>query len=123
MGVTGYGVHHVVSQTTVRVAGVPHAAANAVILPHAVRLMEPRAPEPLGRLALALGSDDASAARATELVTALAARSGHTRLSELGIQEAHLGRIAAEASGRPELDQTPDPPGENELLELLRAAF
>jgi alcohol dehydrogenase class IV len=123
VGVTGYGVHHVVSQTTVRVAGVRHAVANAVILPHAVRLMEPRAPEALGRLALALGSDEERPARATDLVTALAASSGHTRLSELGLQEAHLGRIAAEASGRRELDQTPDPPGENELLELLRAAF
>lgn len=123
VGATGYGVHHVVSQTTVRVAGSSHAGTNAVMLPHVVRLMERRAPEPLGRLAVALGADRESAADARDLVTRLAARSGHTRLSELGVEEGTLGRIAAEASGRPQLDHTPDAPGEEELLELLRAAL
>jgi alcohol dehydrogenase class IV len=123
VGASEYGVHHVVSQTTVRVAGAPHAATNAVILPHAMRLMERRAPVQLGRVAVALGSDRESPARAAELVSALATRAGPTRLSELGVEDSHLGRIAAEASARPQLDHTPNAPGEGELLELLRSAL
>lgn len=123
VGATGYGVHHVVSQTTVRVTGASHASTNAVMLPHVVRLMERRAPGPLGRLAAALGAERPGAARAAELLSGLAARAGHTRLSELGVEEAALGRIAAEASGRPQLDHTPSAPGEGELLDLLRAAL
>jgi alcohol dehydrogenase class IV len=123
VGSTGYGVHHVVSQTVVRVTGAPHAGVNAVMLPHALRLMEHRAPRELGRLAAALGAAGREPAEAADRVAALATRAGATTLSELGVAEADLGEIAAEASGRPQLDHTPDPPGEGELLELLRAAL
>jgi alcohol dehydrogenase class IV len=123
VGSTGYGVHHVVSQSTVRLTGAPHAATNAVMLPHVVRLMKRRAPSPLGRLAVALGAERESAEDASARVEALAALAGQSRLSELGVREEALGRIAAEASGRPQLDQTPDAPGEEELLELLRRAL
>ena len=123
VGVTGYGVHHVVSQTVARVTGAPHARVNAVVLPHAVRLMEPRAPRQLGRLAVALGAPSENAAEAGNHVAPLAALAGATALSELGVSERDLGRIAAQASARPQLDHTPDPPGEEELLELLRKAL
>ena len=123
VGATGYGVHHVVAQTTVRVTGAPHAGANAVLLPHVVRLMEARAPAAVGHLAVALGAERERPSLATERLFALAALAGETRLSELGVEENALGRIAAEASGRPQLDHTPNPPGEEELLDLLRAAL
>lgn len=124
IGMTGYGVHHVVCQTIVRVAGTPHAQTNAVMLPHALRLMERRAPEALGRLAGAVGAERERAGLAADAVAGLAAGAGVVgRLSELGVEEGQLGRIAATASGRPQLDRTPDPPGEGELLELLRAAL
>lgn len=123
VGVTGYGVHHVVSQTVVRTTGAPHANVNAVMLPHAVRVMEDRAPRQLGRLAAALGGGEEEPAEAADRVAALATRAGPSTLSELGVSEADLGKIAAEASGRPQLDHTPEPPGEDELLELLRAAL
>jgi alcohol dehydrogenase class IV len=55
-GVAGYAVHHVLSQTTVRVAGTPHARTNAVLLPHSLRLMEPRVPAVLTAVAAALGA-------------------------------------------------------------------
>ena len=42
-GVAGFAVHHAVCQTIVRVAGTPHAATNAVMLPHFVDLMAERA--------------------------------------------------------------------------------
>lgn len=123
VGSTLFGVHHVVCQTVVRVTGAPHALTNAVMLPHALRLMEPRAPAVLIRLAAALGVDRDDPAVAADLVAALAARAGATRLSELGVEREQLGEIAAEASGRPQLDNTPDAPGEGELLELLRRAL
>ncbi|MGI8805931.1 MAG: iron-containing alcohol dehydrogenase [Thermoleophilaceae bacterium] len=122
IGTTGFGLHHVICQTIVRAAGTPHAQTNAVMLPHVLRAMAGRAPSELGELALALGAERERAAKAAELVAGLAARAGPTRLSELGVEEGQFGRIAAEASGRPQLDATPDSPGEGELLELLRAA-
>jgi alcohol dehydrogenase class IV len=59
LGSTGLLVHHIISQSVVRTAGTPHAQTNAVILPHSLRLMTVRAPEALGRLAQAFGSDTA----------------------------------------------------------------
>jgi alcohol dehydrogenase class IV len=123
VGATGYGVHHVVCQTIARVAGVAHAQTNAVMLPHVSRLMEKRAPGELGRLAVALGAERERPALAIELTTALAARAGPTRLRDLGVREAMLGQVAAQASARPQLDHTPDAPGEEELLALLREAL
>lgn len=122
-GMTGYGVHHVLCQTIVRVVGTPHAQTNAVMLPHSLRLMEARAPDQLGRLALALGAERERPGLAASRAAELAAYSGVSRLSELGVEEAVLGRVAATASGRPQLDRTPDPPGEGELLALLRTAL
>ena len=123
IGTTGFGLHHVICQTIVRVCGTPHAQTNAVMLPHVLRAMAARAPTELGELALALGADRERAAKAAALTAALAARAGPTHLSELGVEEGQFGRIAAEASGRPQLDATPDSPGEGELLELLRGAL
>jgi alcohol dehydrogenase class IV len=43
-GVSGVGVHHVVCQTLVQALGLPHAATNAIVLPHVFALMTERAP-------------------------------------------------------------------------------
>jgi alcohol dehydrogenase class IV len=123
IGATGLALHHVICQTIVRVCGTPHAQTNAVMLPHVVRVMVRRAPAAVGDLGHALGADRRSAAHTPERVAALSARAGVTRLSELGVREADFGRIAAQATGRPQLDATPESPGEGELLELLRAAL
>ena len=53
----------------------------------------------------------------------LAARSGHTRLSTLGVREDQLPAVVAGVREHPGLAMTPDPPGEDELLDLLRAAL
>ncbi|HEV2075844.1 MAG TPA: iron-containing alcohol dehydrogenase [Thermoleophilaceae bacterium] len=123
VGVTGFALHHVVCQTVVRMAGAPHAETNAVMLPHVVRFMQHRAPAALGRLAVALGATRERASQAADRVAALSARAGVRGLRELGVEESLLGRIAAEASGRPQIDLSPDPPGEEELLALLRSAL
>lgn len=124
VGATGYSVHHPVCQTLVAGVGTPHAATNAVLLPHSVRFAAPRAPGPVGRLAVALGAEPAEPGLAADLVATLATRAGPTRLSELGVESGHLDDLVEAVSGRAELDETPGGhPSERELRELLEAAL
>ena len=120
---TGIAIHHATCQTIVRTAGTPHAETNAVMLPHFAGLMAGRAPAQLGAFARALGAPAADPAAAAELVAALTARSGKTRLSELGVQEEQLPPVAAAVVEHPLYASTPEPPSERELLGLLRAAL
>src|SRR3954453_15887777 len=71
---TGYGVHHIASQTLVRLAGVGHGPANAAMLPHTLAALRRRAPNRLDALAAARG------AAPVEAATALAERAGASRL-------------------------------------------
>ncbi len=110
----GFAVHHVVAQTTVRIAGTPHAQTNAVLLPHSLRLLHTRAPRQMDALAGALGRDPDD----------LAGMAGPRTLADLDVPADLLGEIAAAAAGRPELDQTPGgAPSQAELGELLDAAW
>jgi maleylacetate reductase len=122
-GAAGIAVHHALCQTIVRTAGTPHAETNAVMLPHSAHLMAARAPEALGRLADALGADSGDPEIAAAALAALAAGSGHTRLATLGVTEDQMPGIASAVTGHPALANTPDPPGEDELLGLLRRAY
>src|SRR5256885_2785692 len=54
---TGYGLHHIASQTLVRFAGVGHGPANAAMLPHTLAALRRRTPDRLAALAAALGAD------------------------------------------------------------------
>ena len=112
-GVAGFAVHHAVCQTIVRVAGTPHAQTNAVMLPHFVRMMEPRAPDAIARVVQALGGRD---------VGELTARAGVARLSELGIERQALDPLADAAIQHPAVGNTPDPPSRHELREVLERA-
>ncbi len=123
VGTAGLAVHHAVCQTIVRMDDTPHAQTNAVMLPHSVRLMSLRAPDKMGLLAGALGDPEGDPEAAAGRVAKLAARSGHTRLSTLGVEESRLEAIAARVLEHPGLAVTPDPPGEEELLGLLRGAL
>jgi alcohol dehydrogenase class IV len=123
IGSAGYAVHHVLCQTLVRLTGSPHAETNAVILPHSLKLMSVRAPEPLGRLARALGAQDDSAELVYVRAADLAARSGALRLSELGVERDRLDDVVTAALGRAELRNTPEPPGRRELTDLLERAY
>jgi alcohol dehydrogenase class IV len=123
LGSTGLAVHHIVSQSLVRIAGTPHAQTNAVILPHALRLMTVRAPKALGRLARALGSDREDPDRAVAQAAVLCARAGVTTLVELGVEWPQLDEVVQAVLGRPELRNTPEPPGARELKDLLESAF
>jgi alcohol dehydrogenase class IV len=122
-GMTGFAVHHATCQALVRTAGSPHAQTNAVMLPHFARMMSGRAPGVMGELARALGDPGGDPEAAAGRAAKLSARSGHTRLATLGVEEEHLPLVAAAAMKHPALGNTPDPPGEDELLELLRNAL
>jgi alcohol dehydrogenase class IV len=122
-GSAGYAFIHVLCQTTVRVSGTPHAQTYAVILPHGLRLLEPRMPDLLTRVAAALGAEDPTPELAAARAAHLAAQAHVVRLSALGVKEDDIAEIVAQASARAELQNTPDPPSVDELDELLRAAF
>lgn len=122
IGSAGIAVLHVLSQTTVRVTGATHAGVYSVLLPHALALVAPRAPSPIGRLARALGAAEDDPALAAPLAAALAARSGVTTLAQVGVSPAAFDEIVRQALGRRELRHTPEPPGERELRGLLERA-
>jgi alcohol dehydrogenase class IV len=124
VGSTGLAIHHATCQTIVRVTGSPHAETNAVMLPHFARLMAPRAPGALGALAEALGDPVGEAGAAAALIARLAARSGHTRLSTLGVEEGQLPQVVDAVQGHRGLEATPEPrPEPDELLKLLQSAL
>jgi alcohol dehydrogenase class IV len=122
-GMTGFAVHHATCQSLVRIAGTPHAQTNAVMLPHFAGMMSSRVPGVMGELARALGDPDGDPYGAAGRASKLSARSGHMRLGTLGVEEEHLPRVAAAVMKHPALGNTPDPPGEGELLALLRDAL
>jgi alcohol dehydrogenase class IV len=122
-GMTGFAVHHATCQNLVRTAGSPHAATNAVMLPHFAGMMAGRVPGVMGAFAQALGDPAGDPGAAAGQAAKLAARSGHTRLSTLGIEEAHLPQVAAAVMRHPALGNTPEPPDEDELLALLRGSL
>lgn len=111
MDSTGYGLHHVLSQTLARHAGVGHGPANAAMLPHAAGALAERFPEAAGLDAIAAG-----AAR-------LASRAGAERLRDLGVARAALPSLAAAAAERTELANTPPAASAAELQRLYEAAW
>jgi alcohol dehydrogenase class IV len=104
-----YGIHHVMSQTLVRVGGVGHGPANAAMLPHTMRALERRG---LGELV----AEVALAERLAELAGA-----GH--LAALGVDDETLDRCADAAAQRPELANTPPAADRDELRSLYAAAL
>jgi alcohol dehydrogenase class IV len=110
----GYAVHHVLSQTTVRVAGTGHAQTNAALLPATITVMLQRAPEPMADLATALGVS------AGDLVARVDELGGNARISvDVLAREA----VADAALRRPELADTPGAEMTRaELLDMLAIA-
>jgi alcohol dehydrogenase class IV len=103
-----YGLHHVMSQTLVRVGGAGHGPANAAMLQHTIGALESRGPVP---------------PEARELARDLAAQAGASRVRDLGVEQDALTRCADAAAQRPELDLTPPRASREELLALYEAAW
>ncbi len=114
---TGFGLHHVLAQTLVREGLASHGQANAILLPHTAAALARRFPERDAALAAVLGESPAAAA------ARLCARTGATRLRELGVREGDLEACVATAAERAQLDATPPRPDRAELRALYRAAL
>lgn len=117
LGSTGIGLHHVLAQTLVRVAGIGHGDANAALLPQTVGALAWRAPEAHQALAIALGDDPAAAA------TRIASHTRASHLADLGVEPSTLAEAAHVAAGREELEQTPPRAEEPEIKALYEAAL
>jgi alcohol dehydrogenase class IV len=101
----GYGLHHVLSQTLVRVADMGHGPANAVLLPHTMRALASRS-----------DVDESLIPHAERLRDVAGAR--------LDADEKILRKVAEVAARRQsDLAQTPPAASEDELLGILMAAW
>jgi alcohol dehydrogenase class IV len=108
----GYGLHHVLSQTLVRVGGAAHGPANAAMLPHTVAALERRRPgyvDPDGSL--------------RELAQRLAAHAAADGIRRIGVDRERLADCARAAAQRAELQFTPPAAEEDELLALYESAW
>jgi alcohol dehydrogenase class IV len=117
LGSTGIGLHHVLAQTLVRVAGIGHGPANAAMLPHTIGALARRAPQAHEALTAAIGGDPARAA------AQIAARTGAAHLGALGVTPDVLGEAARVAAARDELELTPPRAAEAEIKALFEAAY
>jgi alcohol dehydrogenase class IV len=113
-----FALHHVVSQSVVRVMATPHAETNAAVLPRAMEAMRGRAPEAIEALAAALRREPEEIAPRIERLGG-----GPRWLSELGAEQSRFEAVLDAICARPELGFTPDPPDRDELRRLLEAAW
>jgi alcohol dehydrogenase class IV len=114
----GFGLHHVLGQTAVRVLGIPHAETYAALLPHTMEAMKERAPEQIEALARALGTEPG---RIGERIAELA---GHRTLGELGADRQRIDEVLDAAMARPDLArQTPGEVEPSDLAAILEAAW
>ena len=103
-----YGLHHVMSQTLVRLGGIGHGQANSGLLPHTMRALARRGHELVADVALA---------------EHLAHLAGTTHLAALGVDDAVLDRCSDAAAQRPELANTPPAADRDELRAIYAAAL
>ena len=114
---TGLGLHHVLAQTVVRIAGTEHGQTNAALLPHTITALRRRAPATIDDL------DAACRGRLTAAAAEFAALAGATRLRDLGVGRAALDDIAAATAKRSELGNTRPRADRRELRGVLDAAY
>jgi alcohol dehydrogenase class IV len=118
LGETGFALHHVVCQTLVRMLGMPHAETNATMLPRTMEMMRRRAPEEIDALARALRAEPEEIRRRIESLGG-----GPRRLRDLGANPNRLESARNAMLQRSELENTPDPPGPEELRRMLEDAW
>ena len=118
LGDSGVCLAHAMAQALGGRYGLPQGAMNAVCLPAALRFNQDAVPEAVGRLAEALGTDDAPAR-----VVELARLGGFERLRDFGIPEAELDDVAAAIVARPGAKANPRPATADEVAGLLRSIW
>jgi alcohol dehydrogenase class IV len=119
LDLAGLALHHVLSQTVVRVLGTPHAQTNAALLPVTMEAMRTRAPERIAALAQAIGAEPHGIrVRIEEL------GGGRRGLGELGADRSRLGEAIEASMARPELFRmTPGELDRADLERILEAAW
>jgi maleylacetate reductase len=110
---------HAMAQAIGGTYGLPHGTLNGICLPPAMRFNAAFAPEAVGRFGEAVGAPDDPAARVEEL----AALAGPRRLGELGVPEADLPALAADAAQRGGNLANPKPASPEEIERLLRDVY
>jgi alcohol dehydrogenase class IV len=113
----GYGLHHVMAQTLVRLTPIDHGPANAVMLPHTLRALAARFPGELAAI------DEAGDGGLAAIIERIGARAGPRRLRDWDVEADELPACADAALQRPELALTPPAPDRDELLAIYEAAF
>jgi alcohol dehydrogenase class IV len=104
----GLGLHHVLCQTLVRLAGGDHGPSNAAMLPHTIGALRRR---------------NSATVDAADLARDLARRAGAERLRDIGVDEGRLEDCVQAAAERPQLKVTPPPAEAEEIRALYRAAW
>jgi alcohol dehydrogenase len=128
MGTTGLGICHAIGHALGGRFDIAHGVALTLVLPQVLRFNAPVRGERLADVAFALGVGDTSrpsgwnADAAIDAVNGLADRLGMTRrLADLGITDAHLDQIAADALADEVLVNTPRPPAADDIRAILLA--
>ncbi|HET9034631.1 MAG TPA: iron-containing alcohol dehydrogenase [Myxococcaceae bacterium] len=125
----GLGNAHALAHALTPVAGLHHGLANAVVLPSVMTFNRGVSRSRLARVAVAMGEpsgtvEDVLAGLAIDRVRRLVADAGlPTRLSDAGVKELDLPRIAELAFRDASHQGNPRPTTEADLLEIARAAF
>jgi alcohol dehydrogenase class IV len=117
IGAAWYGLHHVMSQTLVRVGGAGHGPANAAMLPHTAVALRRRFPERMATLDGAIGRPIEA------LAHQLAEIAGADGIAHVGVERARLEACAQAAAQRPELHLTPPPAAIDELRAIYAEAW
>lgn len=118
VGATGYAIHHVICQTIVRMAQVPHAPTYGVMLPYSLEFFKVRDALSWQVVAEATGETDPSIA-----IAKLCASVGNpTTLTALGVQPEMIEPIIAAASERRELALTPGGANADDIRSLIESA-
>jgi alcohol dehydrogenase class IV len=117
IGAAWYGLHHVMSQTLVRVGGAGHGPANAAMLPHTTVALRRRFPDRLGALDAAAGEP------VEELATRLARLARADGIAAIGADRERLEDCARAAAERAELALTPPAAELDELRAVYRNAW
>ena len=117
LAIAGSGLHHRICQVLGGRFDLPHARAQAVVLPHVVAFNEPVLGPLAARMAVAVG-----AGRASTGLHDLAVRLGlPTSLAELGLAEEVIPRVAAEVMEAP--PPNPRPVDDAAVRAILRDAW
>jgi alcohol dehydrogenase class IV len=119
LDVAGFAIHHVISQTVVRVCGTPHAETNAAILPVVMEQMAERAPGHIAALAGELGTDPHGIRLRIEELAG-----GRRALGELGASRDCLDPAVETAMARGELEaMTPGEVTADDVRRIIEAAW